>query len=88
VTRPESGPVSEAHDLSRCPLFYFMMMQEASSKPPAERAKMHAALGVGVNPSRVAPVVMYWDEPLHAGAPAYGQNVFTQDPRTAGARTN
>ena len=64
------------------------MMQEAASKPPAERAKMHAALRVGTGPSKVTPVVMYWNEPLSTGSPTYGQNVFTQDPRTVGARIN
>ena len=88
VDRPGNGPISEAHDVSRCPLFYFKMMQEAASKPPVERAKMHAALRVGTGPSRVTPVVMYWNEPLSTGSPTYGQNVFTQDPRTVGARIN
>jgi len=88
VDRPMNGPISEAHDVSRCPLFYFKMMQEAALKPPEERAKMHAALRVGTGPSKVTPVVLFWNEPLNTGSPTYGQNVFMQDPRTVGARIN
>ena len=88
VERPPSGTISEAHDVSRCPLFYFKMMQEAAKKPPTERTKMHAALRLGTGPSKVTPVVLYWNEPLVTGTPTYGQDVFTQDPRTVGARVN
>ena len=88
VDRPQSGTISEAHDVSRCPLFYFKMMQEAAKKPPAERAKMHAALRLGTGPSKVTPVVLYWNEPLSTGTPTYGQDIFTQDPCTVGARVD